>query len=117
MLLEANIPLYKVEHASFRNFFEKYTMKVLPHQTTLRKTYLIEKVYGATIDRIRGGDSRIWVSMDETTDLKGQFVMNTIVGRMDASEPTKPHLLSSEVVERMNPATIAQAFCNAMNLL
>ncbi|XP_028967390.1 uncharacterized protein LOC100901375 [Galendromus occidentalis] len=89
-----------------------------PASKTLRKTYL-KKVYGATINRIRDsiGDSRIWVSMDETTDLKGQFVVNTIVGRMDASEPTKPYLLSSEVVDRTNHATIAQAICNAMSLL
>ncbi|XP_028968640.1 uncharacterized protein LOC114828484 [Galendromus occidentalis] len=72
MSVETNIPLYKVQDPSFKNFMLKYCKEILPDHTTLRKHYL-KKLYEGTIHRIRSaiGDKRIWVSIDETTDAKG----------------------------------------------
>ncbi|XP_003738015.1 uncharacterized protein LOC100901520 [Galendromus occidentalis] len=116
--VEANIPLYEVMHPSMRSFLEKYTKRTTPHHSTLRKTYL-PKLYDQTVAKIREsvGDSNIWVSMDETTDVKGQFVVNTIVGVLDSSKASTAFLLDSQVVEKTNHATIAQAFCSALSLL
>ncbi|XP_018493783.1 uncharacterized protein LOC108863739 [Galendromus occidentalis] len=82
MLRGTNIPLFKVQNQSFRNCLEKYSKYQVPEHTTLRKTYL-RKLYDATILKIRTaiGENPIWISMDETTDGKGRYVVNTIIGR------------------------------------
>ncbi|XP_003742228.1 uncharacterized protein LOC100899883 [Galendromus occidentalis] len=118
MLVESNIPLYKVQDSSFRTFMQKYCKIPTPDHTKLRKTYL-KKLYDATVQRIREavGEKRIWVSVDETTDVKGQYVVNTIVGALSPEEPSTPWLIGSEIVERTNHASIAQAFCNSLSLL
>ena len=51
-LVKSNIPLYKLQNPFFRSFLEKYTKKVIPHYSTLRKTYL-KKIYEATVEKIR----------------------------------------------------------------
>jgi len=114
MLVESNIPLYKVYHPSFQNFILKYFGQPAPNHSTLQRTYL-KKIYDLTIRRIRQsiGDSRIWISIDETTDAKGQFVVNAIVGCLNPERPSSTFLLNSEVVQRTNHVTIAQAFCNS----
>lgn len=38
-LLFANIPLYKVNNLSFKNFLEKFTSKSIPDVSTLEKNY------------------------------------------------------------------------------
>ena len=118
MLTEVDIPFYKVQHQSFRNFMEKWTGQSTPHESTLRKNYL-KGVYEATIDMIREsiGNSKIWVSIAESTDQKARFVVNTVIGRLDSSEPTTPYLLDCRIVERTNHATVAQAFCDALTIL
>ncbi|XP_018494596.1 uncharacterized protein LOC100903026 [Galendromus occidentalis] len=118
MFVESNIPLYKVQHPSFRGFMEKYCGKVLPDHTTLRKTYL-KKVYDETLLKIRAsvGEHRIWVSIDETTDVKGRFVVNTVVGCLSAQHQSRAFLLNTEFVERTNHSTVAQALVNSLNLL
>ena len=39
MMVSSNIPLHKVEAASFRKFLEKYTTHSTPTESTLRKNY------------------------------------------------------------------------------
>lgn len=117
-LVKSNIPLHKVQNKSFKDFLEKYCKEFVPDHSTLRKTYL-KKLYDETIENIRRSisEDNIWVSIDETTDAKGQYVVNTVIGSLNQSKETKPYLLSSEIVEKTNHATIAQAFVNAMQLL
>ena len=87
----------------------------VPDHTTLRKTYL-KKLYDDTVLRIRLsiGDERIWISIDETTDVKGQYVVNTIIVSLCPGKPSTPFLLNSEIVEATNHSTIAQAFTTAL---
>ncbi|XP_018496507.1 uncharacterized protein LOC108864783 [Galendromus occidentalis] len=118
MMLQSNIALYKTQCSSFRKFLQKWTKQPVPHHSTLRKYYL-KPTYDEVIRRIQDsiGDSKIWVSVDETTDAKGQFVVHTVVGSLDGSKASIPYVLNSEVVESTNHATIAQAFCDALNIL
>jgi hypothetical protein len=51
-LLCSNIPLYKLSQPSFRKFLEKYTNKIIPDQSTMRKKYVTE-CYTETINNIR----------------------------------------------------------------
>ena len=52
MMVSSNIPLHKVEAASFRKFLEKYTTHPIPTESTLKKNYLAS-CYDDTINKIR----------------------------------------------------------------
>lgn len=76
-----NIPLNKLSQPNFRNFLKKYTNKLIPDQSKLRKTY-VNKCYEDTLCEIRTytSDKKIWISIDETTDTIGQNTTNTVIG-------------------------------------
>ena len=80
-MVSLDIPLHKVEAASFRKFLEKYTTHPIPTEYTLRKNYLAS-CYEDTINKIRNsvGKNKIWVSMDETSDVDCRFGANVVVG-------------------------------------
>ena len=109
MLIETNIPIYKAQHLSFRNFMSEFAGRELLDKSTSRKTYL-KRVYAGTIAKIRLviSEDRIWTSVDGTTDAKGQFVGYTIVASLNLQEPPTTFLISSVIVERTNHSTVAQ---------
>jgi hypothetical protein len=90
MMVSSNIPLHKVEAASFRNFLEKYTTHPIPTEYTLRKNYLVS-CYEDTNNKIRNnvGKNKIWVSIDETSDADCRFVANVVVGTLKHEQPGK----------------------------
>ncbi|XP_018497666.1 uncharacterized protein LOC108865268 [Galendromus occidentalis] len=118
MMVESNIKLYKNQQQSFRTFMQKQCQADPPNHTTLRKTYL-KKLYEGTVYKLRSsiGDNRICISIDETADVKGQFVVNTVIGVLNPETPSIPFLLNSDTVGRTHQTTVAQAFTNALNLL
>lgn len=71
-LIVANIPWNKLQIPELNNFLEKYTQKHIPDESTLRKNYL-GPCYDKTIIEIREniGNSDIWITVDETTDVNG----------------------------------------------
>lgn len=79
--LEANIPLYKVNHQSVVKFIEKYTSNSAPNQNTLRQTY-VPHLYKKMIEnlRVKAAEKYIWVSLDETTDVEQRMVANFVFG-------------------------------------
>jgi hypothetical protein len=81
MIVSSNIPLHKAEAASFRKSLEKYTTHPIPTESTLRKNYLAS-CYDDTINKIINSveKNKIWVSIDETSDVDGRFVTNVVVG-------------------------------------
>jgi hypothetical protein len=118
MMVSSNIPLHKVEAASFRKFSEKYTTHPIPTESTLRKNYLAS-CYEDTINKIRNsvGKNNRWVSIDETSDVDGRFVANVVVGTLKREQPGEIFLLTCRMLERVNNSSIAVVFDNAMNLL
>lgn len=54
-----------------KEFLMKYTSRNVLNESTIRKNY-VESEYLKTIDKIREeiGDSCIWASVDETTDIE-----------------------------------------------
>ena len=62
-------------------------------------------------------DKKIWVSIDETTDVEGRFIANVIVGTLLIDGPGEIFLLTTEVLEKVNFSTIAKLFDNSMFLL
>jgi len=63
------------------------------------------------------GNNKIWVSIDEITDIDGRYVGNVIIGTLEVNKPGKTVLLNSESLEKTNHSTIVQLFENSMLLL
>lgn len=118
MMVSSNIPLNKLQNQYFRQFLEKYTSHPIPDESTLRKNYL-SKCYEDMLNKIRNSiaDNKIWVSLDETTDVDGRFVANVIVGTLKGDQPGEKFVLNCEVLERTNHTSIAVLFDNSMKLL
>lgn len=117
-LLSANIPLNKVNNEDFRLFMEKYTNREIPDESTLRKSY-VNDIYEEVINKIRFNIAghKIWVSVDETTDVQGRYIANIIIGTLEVDKPGKVYLLNSEVLEKINHSTITKFFDRSMFLL
>lgn len=60
---------------------------------------------------------KIWVSVDETTDVQGRYISNVIVGTLEVDKPEKVYLLNSEVLEKTNYSTITKVFDKSIFLL
>ncbi|KAL4113004.1 hypothetical protein QTP88_016713 [Uroleucon formosanum] len=108
-LLLANIPLNKLNNEHFRKFLEKNIKVDIPNESTLRKNY-VELCYNDTMQKIRDyvGNKKIWVSMDETTDVEGRYVVNVIIGTWELENARKIFLLHTDVLEKANNSTIAK---------
>jgi hypothetical protein len=63
------------------------------------------------------GKIKIWVSIDETSDVDGRFVASVVVGTLKHEQPEEILRLACEVLERVNNSSIAVVFDNAMNVL
>lgn len=118
MMIGANIPFKKLDNPHFRDFLRKYTKQHIPSESTLRKNYF-PPLYQDVVNKIRKevGDNKIYVSMDETTDVTGRFVVNVIVGTLIPNSTGKKYLLTCETIEKVNHTTMATVFSNAMDIL
>ena len=67
--MSAGIPLYKTANPILREIFEESSSMKVFQRSTLQRNY-VPSVYESVLRRIRNaiGDSKIWVSIDETTD-------------------------------------------------
>lgn len=117
-LIAANIPLNKLSNPIFRQFLETYTKNPIPDQTTLRKLY-VEDIYNETMENIRSklSSKRIWVSIDETTDVEGRFIANVIVGSLEVDRQGVVYLIHTEELDKTNFSTISQLFNKSMGIL
>ena len=63
---------------------EKYTGLKIASRRTYSRTYL-PFIYEEKMKKLREsvGDNKIWVSIDETTDLIGRSIANVIIGILD----------------------------------
>lgn len=69
-----------------------------------------------TLENIRKdiGDSPVWLSVDETTDSCGRYMVHVIVGKLSADEAGRGHLILCKEVERTTHATIARTVQEAL---
>ena len=117
-MVSSNIPLHKVDTCSSLNFLQKHTTHPIPTEYILRKKYLTSCSNG-TINKIRYsvGNNKIWVSIDETTDVSGRYVANVVIGILKDDQPADIFLLACEVLEKVNKSSISVVFDNSMKLL
>lgn len=118
MMLSANIPISKLKHPEFRNFLFKHTGQTIPDESTIRK-YYVSNCYNDTINNIRAylKDKKLWISIDETTDVEGRFVANVVIGTLELGCPGKTFLFNMELLEKTNNSTIVKLFDKTMCLL
>lgn len=117
--LEANIPLYKIDHPSIIAFFEKYTSHSIPGMSTLRRNY-VPRLYENLIERLRAKavGKRIWVSLDETADVERRMVASFVFGILDdESERDKSYMLNIAELDKVNASTIAKFFTDSLLFL
>ena len=105
--MAADIPLKKIENPSFRAFLEKYCNQHIPHDTTVRKTY-VDVIYEETMSKIR----------DETTDVDPSCrCVGNVVIEILFSKPTKLIFLTCQELEEVTSSSIARLFVNSLKLL
>lgn len=117
--MQANIPINKVNHPSIIQFIEKYTAHSAPDESTLRRNYL-PPLYGKLIEELRSKacGKRIWVTLDETTDVQQRSVANFVFGILDdENERGKSYLLNVKELEKVNGTTVAAFFNDSLLLL
>ncbi|XP_031343081.1 uncharacterized protein LOC116170717 [Photinus pyralis] len=107
-MVGTNIPLHKLENPLFKNFLEKYCQRHIPAESTLRKNYL-KDVYKDAMEKIKEtvGNSYIWFSVDETTDICGRYIATLLIGVLNDT-PTKPFVVYCKELERTNSDTISR---------
>ncbi|KAL4090568.1 hypothetical protein QTP88_025374 [Uroleucon formosanum] len=71
------------------------------------------------MDKIRKiiSDKKIWVSIDETTDVQGRYIANVIVGTLEENNAGNIFLLNSKELEKANYSTITKLFDRSMSIL
>ncbi len=71
----------KLSNLQLKSFLEKCTNMHIPEQTTLCQVN-VPKLYTATIEEIRSciAEHYIYVIVDETTDVCGNYIANILVG-------------------------------------
>ncbi|KAE9524587.1 hypothetical protein AGLY_014637, partial [Aphis glycines] len=96
----------------------KYLKHDIPDEFTLRKNYVPE-IYNKTIQKIRDciNNNRIWINIDETTDVEGRYIANVIIGTLEINEPGQIFLLTSEILEKTNHQNICKLFEDSLLLL
>ena len=81
-----DIPLNNVNKEPFKDFFKKYTGRSLPDQSTLRK-YYVSSIYEKTMKELRkASGQKLWVSIDETTDIEQRYIACFIFGILGVDE-------------------------------
>ena len=89
-----------------------------PHESTLRKTY-VKVCYEKVLSGIRNsiGNKKLWVSIDETTDVDCRYIANVVIGTLESDRNGITYFLTTEILDRVNHSTICGLFENSMLLL
>lgn len=84
----------------------------------MQKGY-VNNIYNVTMDVIRENISikKIWVSINETTDAEGRYIINVIVGILNDNCTGDIFLLNSDELEKVHHSTISKLFDKSMSIL
>ena len=116
MLIKTDIPLKKVNHSAFRQFFETEFQRKLPDESTLRKNY-VSGLSNEKMEEVRESlrQGYIWIQIDETTDVCGRIVTNVMAGLLNESKSV--YLLDVHFLEATNCTTVSRALLQTLDLL
>lgn len=103
----------------FKDFLHRYTHRNIPNQTTLRK-YYVSEVYEAKVKSLRekAAGMKLWVSIDETTDVEQRFIACFVFGILGVEEErSKCYLGNIACLPKVNHSTIAAFFNDSLQFL
>lgn len=117
-LILCNIPWYQMKNPAFIEFFQKYVCSVscctctnrkVLDESQLRKVYL-DKLFKNKINSIyeNNQNEKLWISLDETTDFLGRYIVNFIIKPLNQNNLSRPYLIACKMLEVVNGQTIAQ---------
>ena len=112
------IPFNKASDEVFVSFIETFTHYKCPSRHSLAKSYL-PLLSDEIIEKIRNKleNDYLWISTDETTDVKGRHVANVIIGPMNPEKPNKSYLIDRQVVPKCDNINIYLSVMTALSLL
>ncbi|GJQ85809.1 hypothetical protein Trydic_g20365 [Trypoxylus dichotomus] len=87
-------------------------------EATLRKKYLspmYNKIKTSIVNDIN--DNQIWISIDETADVKGRKIVNFLVGVLDSDTAMSTHLLASKRVETITAESVSDYVTSCLKSL
>ena len=115
--VEANIPIYKVNHPSAKLFFSKYIKHHIPDESTLRK-YYVKAIFEECIANIKAdiGEEDIFIVVDESTDAEKRYIFNILIGKLNG-EFHKPKLICSKSLEEVNSVSVCQIINDTMRII
>jgi hypothetical protein len=75
--IEADIPLFKLRHPSFKKFLEYYMQRVIPNDSTIRRE-TIDPLFSEKVTKIQQkiSNNSVYFILDETTDSSNRLVVN-----------------------------------------
>lgn len=111
-LIMCNIPWIQVENPVFRTFFEKYICRchdknrTLPSESTLRKK--LDKVFESQLQPIKNEvkDQKLWISLDETTDFLGRYVIHFLVKPLNGQFSGPIYMLACKTLQKVNGRSV-----------
>lgn len=91
----------KLNNDVFRYFISKYCNKNILCDSTLPKGYF-DKCYEKVLSKIRDvGEHKIWMCIDETTNLERQNVDNIIVRILQPESPRSLYILHTDYLDKV----------------
>ncbi|KAK4875288.1 hypothetical protein RN001_011710 [Aquatica leii] len=95
------------KQSKFENY---YKWSKLDNNLTTDGENLFCQVCSKSVSLNDIGDHYIWTSVDETTDCRGRYIANFVVGKLSEQEPGKAYLLASKEIPQTNHKTVANFF-------
>lgn len=114
---EANIPLYKLEHSSIKNLFEKYLPENIqyPSTTLVRKQLpCLYENYANEIKQELSG-KKVAILCDESTDCYQRYFLQILCKDLNSFLRREPVLLDTVYLEETNFKTVSQAVVKTLN--
>lgn len=95
VMLVANISLNKLANPQFKGFLAIYTGQNISAEPILRIGY-IDKCYIKIINKIKKlvNGKKIWILINETIDIEGRNIVNTIIGILLRYRPGEIFLIN-----------------------
>ena len=118
-LIASDIPLNKLSSPPFAAFLEEISGHRVTDQSTLRK-YYVKDLYDEKLAALRrkAYGQKIWVSLDETTDVEGRYVACFVLGILGIEEErSKCYVGNVAELERVNHISISAFFNTSLHLL
>ena len=113
MLVEADIPIDKLNNEKFKCFMTKWTKKCQPSAWTIRN--YVPFISEEKINKIKAEikSKFIYLQVDETTDSAKHYVLNVMASVLDGNEKTM--LVLTKFLEKTNNLTVQQGILDALN--